>query len=76
MMSIYGAMSSVLHGPIKGESQKRAVVLHNDHEMMVAKGFGDSGLLPFLNKNFLHKTGRRNKVLQSPWFSWRCWALF
>lgn len=59
-------MPSVLYSPVKAESQKRAVVLHKDHEMMVAKGFSVSALLPFLTKSFLHKTGGRNKVQQSP----------
>lgn len=46
-----GPMPSVLYSPINGESQKRAVVLHRDHKMVVAKGFRDSGLVLFLNKN-------------------------
>lgn len=32
------------------ESQKRAVVLHEDHKMMVVKGFNDSDLVSFKNK--------------------------
>lgn len=40
----------MLHSPIMGKSQKRAVVLHGDHQMMVVKGFNDSGLAPIINK--------------------------
>lgn len=65
MKSIHGGYGLSAGSPIKGESQKRAVVLHKGYKMMVAKGFSDSGLMPFLNKDFLCKTGQRNKV----WYS-------
>lgn len=65
MKSIYGDCVLSAGSPIKGESQKRAVVLHKGRKMMVAKGFSNSGLMPFLNKDLLCKTGQRNKVWHS-----------
>jgi len=36
----------MLHSPIMGKSQKRAVVLHGHHKMMVVRTFDNSGLTP------------------------------